>query len=143
MRLSRSKVVGQKIQAVRCAASQSPGDMGGGGSISYSRTAILLANDVGIDLELHEPPLLWLGWPATLTRDIELESRLSDVIGCEVKGVYASDFYPCLVVLIEGDRLIGMNSPAPWCVVPTIEPIKKEDLPDLRDFFTSEENQTA
>ena len=141
MRVSRSDVVGQRIQAVRCAISETPGDMGGG-SISYNRTAILLANGIGIDLELHEPPLLWSGWPASLPRDIELESQLRDVIGCEVKGVYASDFYPCLVVLIEGDRVIGMNSPAPWSVVPTIEPIPKEDIADLRDFFT-DGNQTA
>ena len=141
MKVRKSDIVGQKIQAIRCAVSETPGDMGGT-SVSYSKTAILLGNGIGIDLDFHEEPLLWVDWPAGLKRDQNIETLFSQIIGREVKGLYISDYYPCLVVLIEGDQIIGMNSPAPWCVLPTIEMIGKADISDLKDFF-SDENHTA
>jgi hypothetical protein len=138
MSIHRSDVVGQKIQGIRCAVSETPGDMGGG-SASYNKTAILLENGIGIDLELHEPPLLWCGWPASLQREKELEAKLSYLVGREVQGIYRSEFYPCLVVLIEGNQIVGMNSPAPWLVIPTVEFISGEEVAYLEDFFSSEE----
>jgi len=137
MKVRKPDILGRKIQEIRCAVSDTPGDMGGT-SVIYNKTAILLENGVGIDLDFHEEPLLWIDWPATLKRDAELEAKFFNIIGREVRGLYKSDYYPCLVVLVEGEQIIGMNSPAPWCVLPTIETIGKKDFSGLKDFFSDE-----
>jgi hypothetical protein len=137
MKIHRKDVDGQEVRAVYCAQSSTVGDMGGR-SISHTPTAVLLGNGIGIDLDAHEEPLTWDGWPSSLKRDSKTESLFSSVIGKKVTGLRLSDDYPNLVILLEGGIVLGMGSPAPWCSMPVMEHMEANRLSLLGDFFNKE-----
>jgi hypothetical protein len=137
MKIRQSDVVGKAIREFYCARSSSVGDMSGS-SVAYHPGLIVLENGIGIDLEAHQEPLISAVWSASQERDKELESSFASIIGARVTGIYRSDYYPNLIVGIEKQIIVGMNSPAPWCVLPVLEHLGPDDLAALSDFFGNE-----